>query len=479
MAHAGDEFVISIANKMRQLVAQLTNAILLLHHACCLVPQLAGTRCIDAQSEGNAYNGGMKMNQEVLLVNNGMDHKHGQMVQSILDMKVIPVLLLLPVFHLASLEASDLLVDGALRVTGAADIEGNIATIGSWQGDPAHAGLSIQYVESSGASIISMDASRSDQTWLWRRESGSGLVNSMQLGATHVLTLLQGNGTTAGVVLDPSGASTFLGSIIAHGSDSRLPSQTLLSEGSIVTRSLGDARYLKAAGSTLVYGTGSSATAANSIALGGNAVATGTAAAPSIAIGTNVTATTSQYDLGSVAIGWEAEAGDADRGGAVSIGYQTKALGFGSVSMGFQANSEYYGTISIGTATQALEGYAVAIGLWAHAEGYQSKSIGGYTVAKGFAQTVMGYFNVIDEQADKFNKQPQDKLFVIGNGTDWQNRSNALEVKWNGETTVHGDVVVKKELKVEEGARFEGPVRVAPGGGLSMGQFTFDPEQQP
>lgn len=374
---------------------------------------------------------------------------------------------------------SDLLVDGDLRVTGSADIEGNIATLGSWANDPTKAGLTLQYVENSGASVISFDAGRASNQWLWRRDTGSGMANVMQVGAAHALVLYQSTGSTAGVTLDPSGTSSFAGSIIAGGSDNQMSNQTLTADGSVLTRVLGDARYLRASGNTLVYGGGSSATAANSIALGASATATGTAGSPSIAIGTNVTAITSQYDLGSVAIGWGAEAGNAERGGAVSIGYETKALGFGTVSMGFQANAEYYGTISIGTATQALEGYAVAIGLWAYAEGYQSKSIGSYTVATGYAQTAMGAYNVIDTEADKFNKQPQDNLFVIGNGTDWQNRSNAFEVKWNGETTVHGDVVVKKNLKVEEKAQFNAPVRVPPGGGLSMGEFTHDPDAEP
>lgn len=394
-------------------------------------------------------------------------------------MKTAVFTLLLQIGASTLLWASDQLVEGELRVTGSADVEGSVLTIGSWDGDPSHAGLTIQYLESSGSSTVSMDASRASHAWLWRRNSTNGLLNGMQLAADNRLVLFAGDGTTAGISLDPSGVSTFGGSIAVNGNDNRLPNQTLGAGDSIVTRALGDARYLRSTGNTLVFGVGSSAVATNSIALGGNAVANGTATGPSIAIGTNVTAATSQDNLGSVAMGWGAEAGNAERGGAVSIGYQTKALGFGSVSMGFQANSEYYGTISIGTATQASEGYAVAIGLWAYAEGYQSKSIGGYTVAKGFAQTAMGYYNIIDEGADKFNREEDASLFVIGNGTSWQDRSNAFEVKWNGETTVHGDVVVKRKLKVEEDAQFSAPVRVPPGGGLSMGEFTHDPEQQP
>lgn len=375
--------------------------------------------------------------------------------------------------------SADLLVEGELRVTGGVDIEGNVATIGSWVGDPTNPGLTIQYVENSGVSILSMDASRSSHAWLWRRESGAGMVNSMELGATHTLTLLQSNGTTAGVILDPSGSSTFQGAIVAYGAENKLPNQTLATADSIVTRSLGDSRYLRSGATTLVYGTGSSATSPNSVALGSNAVATGTLASPSVAIGTDVVAVTSDDGQGSVAIGWGAKAGTPARGGAVSIGQETLAYGLGSIAMGFQSHTESYGTIAIGTAAQALEGYAISIGFWAYAEGYQSKSLGNYTVATGFSQTVMGQYNIIDTQADKFSRQANDKLFVIGNGSAWNDRSNALEIKWSGDATLHGSLTVKKELKVEDKASFEGPVRVPPGGGLSMGEFTHDPEAQP
>lgn len=394
-------------------------------------------------------------------------------------MKIPAASLFVQISMLSVAFSADLLVEGELRVTGGADIEGNVATIGSWVGDPSNPGLTIQYVENSGASIVSMDASRSNHAWLWRRESGSGMTNSMELGAAHTLTLLQSNGTTAGVVLHPSGASTFEGAIVANGAANLLPNQTLTADGSIMTRSLGDSRYLRSGATTLVYGTGSSASSPNSVALGSNAVATGTLSSPSVAIGTDVVAVTSDDGQGSVAIGWGAKAGTPARGGAVSIGQETLAYGLGSIAMGFQAHTESYGTIAIGTATQALEGYAISIGFWAYAEGYQSKSFGNYTVATGFSQTVMGQYNIIDTQADKFNRQANDNLFVIGNGSTWNERSNALEVKWSGDTLIHGDLVVKKELKVEEKARFEGPVRVPPGGGLSMGEFTHDPEAQP
>ena len=61
-----------------------------------------------------------------------------------------------------------------------------------------------------------------------------------------------------------------------------------------------------------------------------------------------------------------------------------------------------------------------------------------------------------------------DNLFVLGNGTDANNRSNAFVVKKTGDTEIFGkvtadtDVAVTGKLAVTAGGRFDGPVRIAP-----------------
>lgn len=72
-----------------------------------------------------------------------------------------------------------------------------------------------------------------------------------------------------------------------------------------------------------------------------------------------------------------------------------------------------------------------AIGSGSHIEGYNTKAIGNYshasgqqTVAMGLNQTVIGKNNIVDNN--------NTYAFIIGNGTNITNRSNAFAIDWNG-----------------------------------------------
>lgn len=74
-----------------------------------------------------------------------------------------------------------------------------------------------------------------------------------------------------------------------------------------------------------------------------------------------------------------------------------------------------------------------------HAEGTYTRATGGSshaqnagTIASGSAQTAIGRYNVEDYG---------DYALIIGNGTDSQNRSNCLTVKWNGDVETSGDII--------------------------------------
>ncbi len=358
-------------------------------------------------------------------------------------------------------------VTGNLQVNGTTDLEGNLLTIGSWAGDPTSAGLAIHYAESSGVSVISFDASRDTNTWLWRHEGLSGTIETMRLGSDHVLTLLQADCTTAGVVLDPDGSSTFAGSLVISGTDSRLPNQTLTGAGSIITQGLGDARYLRQGSVSLAYGSGSSATSGYSIAGGLNAVAEGGASNPSIALGSDVTTTVTTDGRGSIAIGWGSEAGNSERGNAVAIGTDSKALGDESLAFGLEAEAYYFQTIAMGHKAKANRGNAIAIGSHSEATGFHGVALGRYTLADGFAQLAVGTFNAADPNTEQDVAVPEGNIFVVGNGNEYTGRSNAFEVKWNGNARVAGDLEVN------------GTIRVEPKGGISMGEFTHDPNANP
>lgn len=91
------------------------------------------------------------------------------------------------------------------------------------------------------------------------------------------------------------------------------------------------------------------------------------------------------------------------------------------------------------------EGSGVAAtGLCAHAEGWYT-SAGGYhshasgvqTIAQRYCQFVLGKYNVADTTGNT-GDDPGTYLFIIGNGSDANSRSNAFTVDWDGNVEMAG-----------------------------------------
>jgi len=381
---------------------------------------------------------------------------------------------------------SDLAVDGNLTVTGQADIQGNIATVGSWAGDTTHAGLTFQYSETSGASTITFDASRNTNSWFWRHNTASGLIPGMQLDDTHRLTLFASDGATAGVILDPAGASTIAGSLVINGTSITLPNQTLAGASSVLTQGLADTRYLRQGGSTWTVGSSASATGTGSFALGNGAVSVGDGTAESIAFGTGAVAYTSTNygdHCAGIAIGYQANAGsNTSNGGGVAIGMQAQSH-VGGVAIGRGAQASDYYDIAIGLNTHANGGNSTAIGDSSTASSYNSVVLGTYLQSYGAYETVVGFCNAAEPGANWVSRVATDNCFVVANG-DIGAASNAFAIQWNGDATMYGNAHVTKAITADQGANFTGDVQVTgdlqiggkatvqPKGGISMGIYT-------
>jgi hypothetical protein len=404
-------------------------------------------------------------------------------------------------FH--QLQATDLAVSGNLSVSGEVDILGGITTIGSWAGDPSHPGITIQYGEVSGVSTISSNASRNTNTWFWTHNSASGLIKSMQLDPSHRLVLFGSNGTTAGITLDPAGASTIAGSLLVNGASITMPNQVLSGTSSALTQGLGDARYMLKNATNWAIGTGATITGANSLAFGANAQSTSidSPRGASIAIGRNAfaqtgTSTWTGYGniSGSVAIGDGAIAGDgAGMGGGVAIGALSycrdsggSAIGYGSIStaayasaMSFNARAYGVGSLALGTSTTAGAPWATSVGNNIETTGNYATALGNNLTVAGFGETVIGRYNALEPGVNAWTQSATANCFVVANGSSTTQRSNAMVILWNGDATHNGNVIVTKKLTATQGAKFDDTVRIAPRGGLSMGEFTYDPNAVP
>ena len=136
-----------------------------------------------------------------------------------------------------------------------------------------------------------------------------------------------------------------------------------------------------------------------------------------------------------------------------------------------QAASTY---IPVGTTVLSVGSGTSATGSYSAAFGYD-------TIAAGYAQVVLGRYNQV--QGNPTSLSSDDNLFVIGNGTSDSNRSNALEIKQNGDATINGalsvsgKVILGSSIKVMGSTTFASKVialdtiRVTPKGDLSMGEF--------
>lgn len=92
-------------------------------------------------------------------------------------------------------------------------------------------------------------------------------------------------------------------------------------------------------------------------------------------------------------------------------------------------------SIACGIACHARGLASVSLGRNSDSYGDCSVSIGDHLIAVGENQTVFGKYNVDETEFDFHN------LFIVGNGTDITNRSNAMVVDWNGNLSVKGGIM--------------------------------------
>ncbi|MFD0587839.1 hypothetical protein ACFQZE_07475 [Paenibacillus sp. GCM10027627] len=121
----------------------------------------------------------------------------------------------------------------------------------------------------------------------------------------------------------------------------------------------------------------------------------------------------------------------------VALGDHSHVEGIGNIASGSSSHAQGFETKATGDNSHS-EGYiSIASGQNAHAEGYYSVASGDNShaqnigaIAQGKGQTVIGQFNI--PQGTKDQKLLTDHAFIIGNGSDEFNRSNAFAVRWDG-----------------------------------------------
>ena len=144
------------------------------------------------------------------------------------------------------------------------------------------------------------------------------------------------------------------------------------------------------------------------------------------------------YENGVTGTGIQSPTNTASGNYSTAMGYTTTASGTASTAMGNNTQASGNHSTAMGVFSQASGGYSTAMGLRTEASGDFSTALGYDTKAEDYASTAIGHYNY-DLTPNPFEFSLQNTAFVIGNGT-FENRSNALEILFDGTTTIAGNV---------------------------------------
>jgi hypothetical protein len=122
---------------------------------------------------------------------------------------------------------------------------------------------------------------------------------------------------------------------------------------------------------------------------------------------------------------------------STAIGYGTTALGSESTAIGSSTIASGILSTAMGSGTIASGYYSTAMGRFTSASGDLSTAMGSSTTAPSFSETVIGSYNTMYSPLSAVGWNPNDRLFVIGNGNSTQ--SNALTVLKNGNIGIGTD----------------------------------------
>jgi hypothetical protein len=136
---------------------------------------------------------------------------------------------------------------------------------------------------------------------------------------------------------------------------------------------------------------------------------------------------------------------------STAMGHNTQASGSESTAMGHLTHAEAVYSTAMGNQTIATGWASTTMGTNTEANGFGSSSMGVYTKASDYGSLAVGHFNLLGSAVTasgaEFNSS--NTAFVIGNGTNENNRSDALTVLFDGTTTIAGDLNLNSDARLK------------------------------
>ncbi|MDA9628164.1 tail fiber domain-containing protein, partial [Flavobacteriaceae bacterium] len=142
---------------------------------------------------------------------------------------------------------------------------------------------------------------------------------------------------------------------------------------------------------------------------------------------------------------------------SIAMGRSTTASGANSTAIGNSTTASAFNSTAIGNSTTASGSTSIAMGSNSTASGTNSAAMGSNSTASDYGSLVIGQYNSsgssVTNSATAFNTA--NTAFVIGNGTNGSNQSDAFKVLFSGETTIGSDLEVKGNVLVSSDARLK------------------------
>jgi len=127
---------------------------------------------------------------------------------------------------------------------------------------------------------------------------------------------------------------------------------------------------------------------------------------------------------------------------ATAFGNASKATGYGATAFGNGSEASGYSSSSFGRFNVAEGSSATAFGSYTEAQGGVSTAFGDRTVAYSYGETALGIYNTAYDPNLTTVYNANDRLLVVGNGTDDDNRSDALIIYKSGNTELNGSLTI-------------------------------------
>ena len=136
---------------------------------------------------------------------------------------------------------------------------------------------------------------------------------------------------------------------------------------------------------------------------------------------------------------------------STALGANTEASGNSSTAMGSNTQASGMWSIAAGANSTAIGTVSLSFGYESMASGDNATAIGYRVTASDRSSLVIGEYNLLGSTVTNSATQfsTDNTAFVIGNGSDSNNRSDALVVKFSGDATLAGNLNINSDARLK------------------------------